>query len=84
MPTQNKTIWTMWDRGADAAPDMVKLCVDSWRRHHPEWRVVVLDQGMVVESGTHTDLMRAGGLYRRLVDRQFSDRPPPASLARVK
>ena len=45
-------------------------------------RVVVLDQGAVVESGTHTDLMSADGLYRRLVERQFSDRPPPAELAR--
>jgi ATP-binding cassette subfamily B protein len=46
-------------------------------------RVVVLDQGLVVESGTHTDLMSAGGLYRRLVARQFSDWPPPARLAQV-
>jgi ATP-binding cassette subfamily B protein len=45
-------------------------------------RVVVLDQGAVVESGTHTDLMSADGLYRRLVERQFSDRPPPAEPAR--
>jgi ATP-binding cassette subfamily B protein len=37
-------------------------------------RVVVLDQGAVVESGNHTDLMRSDGLYRRLVERQFSDR----------
>jgi ABC transporter fused permease/ATP-binding protein len=36
-------------------------------------RVVVLDQGAVVESGNHTDLMRSDGLYRRLVERQFSD-----------
>jgi ATP-binding cassette subfamily B protein len=47
-------------------------------------RVVVLDRGKVVESGSHTDLMGAGGLYRRLVERQFSDRPPRAELARVE
>jgi ABC transporter fused permease/ATP-binding protein len=47
-------------------------------------RVVVLDQGVVVESGTHTDLMSAGGLYRRLVERQFSDAPPPARPARAE
>ena len=38
-------------------------------------RVVVLDQGAVVEAGTHNDLMGTDGLYRRLVERQFSDRP---------
>ena len=34
-------------------------------------RVVVLDGGHAVESGTHEDLMASGGLYRRLVERQF-------------
>jgi ATP-binding cassette subfamily B protein len=38
-------------------------------------RVVVLDQGVVVESGAHADLMRSNGLYRRLVERQFLDWP---------
>ena len=37
-------------------------------------RVVVIHQGEVVESGSHTDLMHTDGLYRRLVERQFSDR----------
>ncbi len=35
--------------------------------------VVVMDQGMVVETGSHDDLMNVHGLYHRLVDRQFSD-----------
>ena len=35
-------------------------------------RIVVLDGGRVVESGTHTQLMAHTGLYRRLHDLQFS------------
>jgi ATP-binding cassette subfamily B protein len=35
-------------------------------------RVVVLDRGAIVESGRHDDLVAAGGLYRRLVERQFA------------
>jgi ATP-binding cassette subfamily B protein len=34
-------------------------------------RVVVIDRGEVVEAGTHAELFRAAGLYRRLVERQM-------------
>jgi len=35
--------------------------------------IVVLDAGRVAERGTHDQLFRAGGLYRRLYDLQFRD-----------
>jgi ATP-binding cassette subfamily B protein len=34
-------------------------------------RVVVMDGGQVVEAGTHAELLRGAGLYRRLVERQM-------------
>jgi len=34
-------------------------------------RVLVLEQGRVVESGPHAALMDRGGTYRRLVERQL-------------
>ena len=34
-------------------------------------RVVVIDGGLIVEEGTHDQLMARAGLYRRLVERQF-------------
>ena len=35
-------------------------------------RILVFDKGRIVESGTHTDLVRQGGLYARLADLQFT------------
>ena len=34
-------------------------------------RVLVLNNGAVVQSGTHDALVKVEGLYRRLVERQF-------------
>ncbi len=41
-------------------------------------RIVVLDKGVIVESGTHEALHRQGGLYRTLCDLQFHDAPRDA------
>jgi len=45
-------------------------------------RIVVLERGRVVESGTHRELLTRGGLYRRLHDMQYfetdAEAKPPA------
>jgi subfamily B ATP-binding cassette protein MsbA len=40
--------------------------------------IVVLEGGKVVQQGSHEELLRAGGLYRRLYDLQFRDEEPAA------
>jgi ABC-type multidrug transport system fused ATPase/permease subunit len=43
-------------------------------------RIVVLEQGRVAESGSHEELVKLGGPYARLCERQFAAfAPDPAS-----
>ena len=45
--------------------------------------IVVLDAGRVVERGAHEDLLRTGGLYRRLYDLQFRSEEPEVTTAEL-
>ncbi len=49
-------------------------------------RIVALENGRIVETGTHTSLLAANGLYRRLYEMQFakeeeSEEPATSPLA---
>jgi subfamily B ATP-binding cassette protein MsbA len=43
-------------------------------------RIVVMSEGLVVEQGTHQELMQKNGMYRRLYDVQFASQDQPASV----
>ncbi len=42
-------------------------------------RIVVMNQGRIVEIGTHEELIARGGFYRRLYEMQFRDQGEPGS-----
>ena len=44
-------------------------------------RILVVEDGRIVEEGGHDDLFRQGGIYRRLYDLQFRDEPTPDPAA---
>jgi|WetSurMetagenome_2_1015567.scaffolds.fasta_scaffold75162_4 hypothetical protein len=39
-----KVIWFLWLQGLEQAPEIVRLCLDSWRRLNPGWEVRTLDR----------------------------------------
>ncbi|HKY33758.1 MAG TPA: ABC transporter ATP-binding protein [Candidatus Polarisedimenticolia bacterium] len=43
--------------------------------------IVVMDQGRIVETGTHQELLARGGLYRRLYEMQFRDEGESSGIA---
>jgi len=36
-------------------------------------RIIVMDEGRIVDTGTHAELVSRGGLYARLAALQFND-----------
>jgi len=38
-----KTMWAFWSQGADAAPEIIRFCLESWARMNPGWELRVLD-----------------------------------------
>jgi ATP-binding cassette, subfamily B, bacterial MsbA len=42
--------------------------------------IVVLESGQIVQRGSHEELLRATGLYRRLYDLQFRREEPPVGV----
>ena len=61
----NRTIWMLWFQGfADASP-LVQVCLESWRRSNPTWRVVALNRTSLSEW---VDLEQAIDPERRDLD----------------
>lgn len=46
-PRLPRIIWALWFQGESKAPEIVRCCLESWRRLNPGWQVVVLDRSTV-------------------------------------
>ena len=47
-----RTIWMYWDGGENAAPELVRICIASWRDKNPGWTLHVLDRSSVDDVTT--------------------------------
>jgi ATP-binding cassette, subfamily B, bacterial MsbA len=47
-------------------------------------RILVLENGVIADSGTHEDLMNRLGTYRRLYELQFLEVDPPEAVRAEK
>lgn len=49
-------IWTFWD---GEPPELVKKCIESWKKYNPEYEVILLNKDNVKKYLTETDLSKA-------------------------
>ncbi|MYI88394.1 MAG: hypothetical protein F4074_07485 [Synechococcus sp. SB0672_bin_10] len=66
-----RIIWCYWSQGYENAPEIVKYCLASWKRHNPNWDVRFLtsetvsdyidtiEMDAVFQKSTHFDFPRA-------------------------
>ncbi|MEM7703267.1 MAG: capsular polysaccharide synthesis protein [Pseudomonadota bacterium] len=69
-----RILWLYWEQGLEAAPDVVRACVESWQSLNPDWDIRLLDAASVakwVEMPTMPDSIasahRADVLRTRLL-----------------
>jgi len=44
-----KKIWIFWEQGFDKAPQVCKICLDSWISKNKYWEINVLDKNKLKE-----------------------------------
>lgn len=66
----NRTIWFLWLQGLSSAPDIIKMCLHSWRRENPDWNVVVLDE---TNLDQYTDIPLDAEIKSRLLPNWYAN-----------
>lgn len=51
-----KHIFIYWHSGEANAPELVKICINSWRRQNPTWKIIILDETSIAEWTNLSDV----------------------------
>lgn len=51
-----RILWIFWSQGEEEAPLLVRHCIASWRLHHPDWDIRVLDSQSAAMQVDLTDI----------------------------
>jgi hypothetical protein len=62
-----RIIWIMWLQGLAQAPDVVRKCYESWKKHNLGWQVIFLDEQTLQE---YIDLRALIGEARQYISKQ--------------
>lgn len=66
-----KRIWIYWQQGFENAPEIVKLCAESWKTLNPDYEVTLLDESNL---GNFISIPREFNLSRKPISLQlYSD-----------
>lgn len=64
-------IWIYWHQGFENAPDLVKLCAESWKVLNPDYEVILLDENNL---GDYISIPKQFNLSRKPISLQlYSD-----------
>lgn len=47
--TIERTVWMLWLQGFENAPEVVQVCLRSWKSRNPTWRVVELNEENIAD-----------------------------------
>ena len=67
-----KDIYILWFQGFNNAPEIVKLCLQSWKYHNPDWNIIELDETVLknyinIEKYSHINLTALSDIVRLFI-----------------
>jgi hypothetical protein len=70
-----KIIWILWFQGEKNAPMVVSKCIESWKKYHPNWKVIIIDEN------TYSDYINISSIIKN--NKEFITKTLLSDIVRV-